>query len=316
MNIIQHTPGTLVDKPGIYAIGLTEYHGQCCVGPSVSSSGLRKIFDPNSSPAHFWDESSLNPNRAPQKDSEPMILGRAAHHQILEEPDFDKLFVLRPETYVDDKGTEKAWSGNANKCKAWLERMAKAGLTVLTTVQKEKVDGMQAAIKAHPHALGLLRGGVELSFIWQDEETGIWIKSRPDSVPLYDATSADLKCVGSVSDKFIANAMRDRGYVQQAALVGDAFKKLLGIDLETFSFVFVEQDRPNCVRLESVHPEDYDRGWHANRAALRLIAKCLKENYWPGPENRNGDGNFFSLSQFAREQMDKRLAQINEQVAA
>jgi hypothetical protein len=245
-----------------------------------------------------------------------MILGRAAHHLILEEPDFDKLFVLRPETYTDDKGAEKLWSGNSTKCKGWLDRMAKAGLTVLTTAQMEKVKGMQAGIKAHAHALGLLRGGVELSFIWQDAETGIWLKSRPDSVPLYDATGADLKCVSSVSDKFIANAMRDRGYVQQAALVGDAFQELLGIELETFSFVFAEQDRPNCVRMESVHPEDYDRGWHANRAATRLIAKCLKENRWPGPENSAGDGNFFSLSSFAREQMDRRLARINEELAA
>jgi hypothetical protein len=316
MNIIQHIPGTLIDKPGIYAMSLEEYHGQCCVGPSVSSSGLRKIFDPDSSPAHFWDESSLNPNRAPDKDSEFLILGRAAHHSILDEPDFDKLFVTRPETYVDDKGTEKPWSGNANKCKAWLARMADAGLTVLTTAQIDKVARMKAAIAAHPHALELLRGGVELSFIWQDEETGIWMKSRPDSVPAFSATGADLKCVSSVSDKFIANAMRDRGYVQQAAMVGEAFRVLLGIDLETFSFVFAEQDRPNCVRLESVHPEDYDRGWHANKAAARLIAKCLKENYWPGPENRDGDGNFFNLSTFARERMDRRIAQINEQVAA
>lgn len=312
MNLQQHVPGTLIDKPGIYAMSLEEYHGQCCVGPSVSSSGLRKIFDPNSSPAHFWDESSLNPARAPVKENEAMILGRAAHHLILEEPDFDKLFVIRPEQAPDGR----AWNGNNKTCIAWMEERRKAGITVLTSAQMEKINGMRAAIEAHAHAPGILRGGVELSFIWQDEETGIWLKSRPDSVPMYEATGADLKCVGSVSDRFIANAMRDRGYVQQGALVGDAFKNLLGVDLETFSFVFTEQDRPHCVRLESIHPEDYDRGWHANRAALRLLAKCLKDNYWPGPENRNGDGNFFSLSKEAREKMDVRLAQINQWVAA
>lgn len=312
MNVQKHIPGTLIDKPGIYAMDLGEYHTQCCVGPSVSSSGLRKIFDPNSSPAHFWDESSLNPDRAPVKENEAMVLGRAAHHLILEEPDFDKLFVIRPAKAPDGRD----WNGNNKTCIAWLEEQKKAGLTVLTSAQMEKVHGMKAAIEAHAHAPGILRGGIELSFIWQDEETGIWIKSRPDSVPMYEATGADLKCVGSVSDRFIANAMRDRGYVQQGALVGDAFKVLLGVDLETFSFVFTEQDRPHCVRLESIHPEDYDRGWHANRAALRLLAKCMKDNYWPGPENRNGDGNFFSLSKDAREKMDVRLAQINQWVAA
>jgi hypothetical protein len=53
MKIIPHVPGTLISEPGIYAMALEEYHSQCCVGPSVSSSGLRKIFDPNSSPAIF-----------------------------------------------------------------------------------------------------------------------------------------------------------------------------------------------------------------------------------------------------------------------
>jgi hypothetical protein len=316
VKIIQHVPGTKVDKPGIYAMGIEEYHSQCCIGPSVSSSGLRRIFDPGSSPAHFWNEWSANPDHIEIESSEAMLLGRAAHHLILEEPDFDRHFVVRPETYTDEKGVEKPWSGNANKCKAWLKRMAESGLSVLTTAQVQKIHGMKTAILAHDHAPSLLRGHVEISFIWQDEETGLWLKSRPDAVPAYDATGADLKCVSSVSDLFISNALRDRGYVQQAALVGEAFKKLLGIDLETFAFVFVEQDRPHCVRMESVAGEDYDRGWHGNRAALRLIRKCLDTGEWPGPQNSSGDGNAFNLSQFARERFDRRLAQINEMVAA
>lgn len=308
--------GKPIDKPGIYEIPLDDYHGQCCVGPSVSSSGLRKIFDPNSSPAHFWDESSLNPDHVEVQQSEAMILGRAAHHAILEEPDFDKFFIQRPATYEDDKGNEKPWNSNANVCKAWLKKQATNGLTVLTEPQVEKIIGMKRAILAHDHAPSLLRGHIELSFIWQDDETGIWLKSRPDAVPAYDATGTDLKCVSSVSDQFISNALRDRGYVQQAALVGEAFKQLLGVDLETFAFIFVEQDRPHCVRMESVAAEDYDRGWHGNRAALRLIRKCLDTGHWPGPQNSSGDGNAFALSAFARERFDRQLARINEELAA
>jgi hypothetical protein len=315
MNLRELKDGELVSEKGIYVMPLKQYHGQCCVGPSVSSSGLRKIFNPDSSPAHFWLESSLNPNRIEPTETKAMILGRAAHHKLLGEPEFQKHFVERPETYEDERtGEEKPWSGNAKVCKAWLKEKAANGISVLTKSEMEMIDGMKASIEADAIAPSLLRGRVELSFIWQDSETGIWIKVRPDSIPLFDATSADLKCVSSVSDSFIHKSIDGRGYVQQAALTGDAFKELLGIDLETYSFLFVEQDKPHCFRMESVAAEDYDRGWHANRVALRLIKRCLDRNEWPGPKNRDGDGNFFNLSLNARERMDKRTARLTQEL--
>jgi hypothetical protein len=317
MNIRELKDGELVSEKGIYVMPLKRYHEQCCIGPSVSSSGLRKIFNPDSSPAHFWLESSLNPNRIEPDETRAMVLGRAAHHKLLGEPEFEKHFVVRPETYTDKKtGDEKPWNGNATVCKTWLKAQAEKGLTVVTASEMEMIEGMKASIEADPIAPSLLRGRIELSFIWQDKETGIWIKVRPDSIPLFDATSADLKCVSSVSDRFIHKAINERGYVQQAALTGDAFKALLGIELETYSFLFVEQDKPHCFRMESVAAEDYDRGWHANRIALRLIKRCLDRNEWPGPKNRDGDGNFFNLSKDARERMDQRIARLSQELEA
>lgn len=317
LDIRELAPGEIIREAGIYRMPLARYHDQCCDGPSVSSSGLRKIFSPDFSPAHFWLESSLNPNRVEPAETEAMTLGRAAHHLLLGEPEFDKHFVVRPENYTDAKtGDEKPWNGNSNVCKAWKEKAEASGRAILTAKQRQMIDGMGAAIQREPEALGLLRGHVELSFVWKDEATDIWLKARPDSIPLFDATSVDLKCTASVSDSAVHKAIDGRGYCQQAALVGDAFKSLLKIDLETFSFLFVEQDAPHCVRLESVAAEDYDRGWHANRLALRLIRKCLDANEWPGPKNRDGDGNFFALSSNARERMDRQMERIEQELKA
>src|SRR5262245_22938384 len=81
-----------IDRDGIYRISLDEYHGQPCVGPSISSGGLRTIF--KQSPAHYWCYSSLNPDAEPKKESEGFVLGRAAHHLYLGEDYFSHLFIM------------------------------------------------------------------------------------------------------------------------------------------------------------------------------------------------------------------------------
>ena len=52
-------PSGKVSVPGVYALSMAEYHGDLCVGPSISSSGLRTIW--SRSPAHYFHASPYNP---------------------------------------------------------------------------------------------------------------------------------------------------------------------------------------------------------------------------------------------------------------
>jgi len=309
-SFIEYTAGTKITEPGAYLnVPMSVYHGQPTVEPSISSSGLRTIF--LESPAHYWDSSPLNPDRQDKPDSLPMILGRAAHHLLLGEKDFDRYFALRP-----DKLNGEKWNGNRLDCKAWLAERELEGVTVVTTTQIEQIRGMRKSLAAEPMIQGgVLNGYIEVSLFWRDLETGIWLKSRPDSIPTDAPDAFDLKVVADITDTGLTRGLGERGYHQQGAFVREGFREVGGLDLENFGLVYVEADRPHCVRIAPVAPQDLDDGALENRAALRLFKHCLDTGHWPGPQNRAGEAGYVRRSKWATDTAGARLKIIEEELA-
>lgn len=307
----EYVPGTVITEPGAYLnVPMDFYHGNPCDGPSISSSGLRTIF--TQSLKHYWDGSPLNPDRVDFKDTEFTILGRAAHHLLLGEADFDRYFVVRPETYQGEK-----WNSNKSICKAWLAEQELSRRTVVTEAQMQQIRGIAASLQAEPIVQGgILNGYVEVSMFWKDAETGIWLKSRPDVVPNFSGDAADLKVVSDVSTEAISRALSDRGYHQQGALIGEAFREVLGMEMEHFSLVYAEGKRPHSVRIDEPHPEEIAQGHLENHAALKLFKRALETGEWPGPKNPSGDGGYIRRTKFAREQAEHRLKLIEQELAA
>src|SRR5437763_16740 len=106
---------------GIYdGVPMAGYHRQLCIGPSISSSGLRTIF--SKSPAHYFVDSYLNPDAEEQAEKEHFVLGSAAHHLLLGEDAFSTLFIVRPDKF-------DSWRTDASK--AWKADQEAQGRTVL-----------------------------------------------------------------------------------------------------------------------------------------------------------------------------------------
>lgn len=275
--------GKPVSKPGIYrGVPIERYHGPgICVGPSVSSSGLRLCW--SKSAAHFFDEWKENPDRQPRKATEPMTLGSAAHHLLLGEDDFSVRFIGRPDTIRDDDGDLVEWHGNRIVCKDWLKAQAKAGRTVLMKSQLEAIRGMALSLSKDPLVkAGALNGEIECSMFAQDPETGIWLCARPDAIPTDSGNFSDIKTAEDTSDDGIFRALRNYGLQQQGAMIWELCD-LLKIPFEDFNLVFVESARPFCVRVVPLTEEDLSRGRRQNRMMLRRIAQCIKDKVWPGP---------------------------------
>lgn len=288
--------GKKISKNGVYdGVPMHAYHSDLCVGPSVSSGGLRTIF--NQSPAHYFVKSYLNPNRIEEEDSDAFVLGRAAHHLLLGEDDFSTLFIGRPEKY-DSWRTKEA--------KEWRSDQEGLGRTCLLPSQIEQIRGMARALAAHPLIrAGILNGEVERSIVWRDEETGIWCKSRPDAIPNDSGDFADLKVCASVSDHALRSAIAEYGYHQQGAFVGEGSRVVLNLKMVSFSLVCVEKKPPHCVRVVTLKDGDIERGTRQNKAALRIVANCLKANDWPGPGR--ADGDYIELPSWAQASIDSQL---------
>lgn len=297
--------GAQITKPGMYShIPMSLYHKwDICVGPSISSSGLRTINPDIGSPKHFRFKVKE------ETEKRHFVIGRALHHLALGEKFFAAEYCAQPDEYPEKKtGLLKKWNYNAGFCTEWREARRKEGREPLSPSEVVMIREMAIAVGNHPLVKeGLFTGLVERSFFWKDKETGIWLKWRPDVVPTASADYGDLKTTQSTHGAAISNSIRSFGYYQQAALGRWATREVLGMDMASYTYLFVEKQSPWCTRDIRIPDEDLNRGERMNRACLRTYARCLKEKRWPGPgEGHEGTENI-GLGPSARESIDKTL---------
>ncbi len=288
--------GEVVTEPGAYRMSLAWYHSQgVCPGPSVSSTGIRKAA--LQSPHAFWKTSSLNPDRYPEKElGDGLILGRAAHALILGDEVFDEVFSFVPDnaprrpTTVQIAAFERdgKWSAAAAEGAAfWTDFDARnKGKIELTAEQVQKIIYMSENLAASPKAReALISDLTEISMIWQDEKTGLWIKSRPDCIPANGYDFGDLKTFAPKGHDLALSAQRavtDHGYTLQMALAVEAAEIVMGTTAERCALIFIQTTEP----YEPI-PIDLDAEaiyWARvmNRHGMDLIAHGLKTGEWPG----------------------------------
>lgn len=296
MQIIDLQDGQTITESGAYRCSMNWYHGQdICPGPSVSSTGLRKIA--LQSPWSFWRTWGGNPDRLPEKDiSDSLILGRAAHALILGDEVFDDHFIFVPEeapqrptaTQIAAYERDGKWSANAyERAVFWEAFDAKAaGRLLLSDAQLEKITHMAESLAANPHCVELLRSDlVEVSMIWQDQVTGIWVKSRPDCIPTSGADFSDLKTFAPKGADLKLSAQRavtDHGYAMQMALAVMGAEQVFGTGAKECALVFLQTSEPyECLPIRI----DEDSLYWARvlcRHALDTMARCLEADDWPG----------------------------------
>src|SRR5262249_37241736 len=116
-----------INKAGLYEdMRLDHYHSRdVCDGISISSSGLRRIF--NESPAHYWVNSVYNKNRIVEELSREIVIGRAMHHLVLAEPYFSNIFTPAPAQVPDAKNVLVEWSLRTSYAKEWMAARQREG---------------------------------------------------------------------------------------------------------------------------------------------------------------------------------------------
>lgn len=278
MNPTEHPrlwDGTLVSEEGIYSnIPIESYHDRLTVEPSISSSGLRLIE--SASPKHWWVGSYMNPDRPPRVEAAHFALGKAVHTLLLGEDGFRDQYVVRPEEYQD-------WRTKASQ--VWRDGMIGLGKTVLVPDDLEIIRGIAQSAADEPLIRdGLFAGLVEHSMVWRDQETGVWLKARPDTLNPTASAVVDLKTIASADPHSCRQAIAEHGYHMQLALIGEGYRALTGNEIQDdgYLLVFVEKKPPYAVNIKPVGAEAIFYGRALIRRAVRTFATCLERNEWPG----------------------------------
>jgi len=235
-----------------------EYHAD---RTAISSSGLRTIFQ--QSPAHFKYYQD-NP-KPPTPD---MRIGTYTHSAILEPHIFAQSVVI-------DVGSRAA--------KAFKDAVEKhPNKLVMLTCEHEQAIKIRDAVFGHFSARNLLRDGMnEQSYFWTDPETGVKCKFRPDSIHP-QKIGIDLKTCLSAKKHEFSNSIGKYRYDMQAAFYLEGLSQITGEQFSDFTFIVAEREAPYEVATFRLNDADLKRGLRDVKEALRLYAKCLEADMWPG----------------------------------
>jgi hypothetical protein len=206
----------------------------------------------------------------PQQDTEPMALGRATHTLVFEPEKFAAEYVI--------------WQGGRRAGKEW-EAFAAANVdkTILREQDADMVTALAEAISRHPLVQPYLDGGeFEKPIMWNDPETGISCKAKPDWLLPKRRILLDLKtCICAVGRRFGAVAAR-LGYHCQMAHYSAGIKAALGWTPQRVLIVAAEKDGPHDVSVFELDKEALYFGEEEVRELLRKVKVCRQANTWPG----------------------------------
>ena len=254
-------------EPGIYyGISNENYHA----GPGISKSQLDDIAD---TPAlYLWRKNAP----VDTTKTKTLDLGTAFHCRVLEPEEFSNRFIVAPEF-------NRRTNAGKEEEKAFLMECASTGKTVITAEEGRKIELMYQSVMALPLGQWLVEsaGHAESSIYWEDPETGILCRCRPDKIIPEFHWIMDVKTTADIQR--FKTAYYDYRYHVQDAFYSDGYEAQFGVQ-PTFVFL-VASTTIECGRYPV---EIFMMGEEAKLAGqleyhrnLRTLADCLNTDEWP-----------------------------------
>lgn len=188
---------------------------------------------------------------------------------------------LEPDRFVAQYAAKPADMSFATKeGKAW--RSEHEGRIILSHDDHSKILAMSAAVRAHPIAGPLLRGGqAEMTLRWQDVDSGLRCQARVDYWRQDLRVAADLKSTSCAAARDFARSVAEYRYHVQHALYADGFAAC-GEPVEHFLFVAVEKTAPYLVAVYELDADSVAKGEASYREDLETLERCLHDDAFPG----------------------------------
>ena len=207
------------------------------------------------------------------KPTPAMRIGSAFHGLILEPDVFDDEFIYKPEIL----------NARSKDGKEWKARQEEAGKTVLNEDDKEQLEAMKKSLFDCAPAKKLLSaaGHAEQSYFWEDKETGLGCKCRPDYLLENGGTIVDLKTTTDASFRGFLKSISNFRYHVQAGWYMNGLEQATGERPDRFIFIAVEKTAPYGVGVYEADLYMTVNGYDQARIDLQKIDKWKEEERYP-----------------------------------
>ncbi len=260
--------------------------------PALSNSGLKTLLD---CPAKYYYKYLSGEYEYKERPS--FKIGKAAHMYLLEgrkkfeqvywhnpycELNKDELVCLIKEKYGYDDSIKKFLVKNLMEILLEQENIQEKEIHLNKSELNQVVCMTKAALKDKKTKNALSqKGESELSLFWQDKETGVWLKCRPDFMP-YDCKDVpDYKTAESVRPETFFASFIKYGYHIQAAMYRLGIKAVTGLEVENFFFLAQEKEAPYISQIYNPSTQDLITwGEKAIYGAIEKYLECKNTGIW------------------------------------
>lgn len=240
--------------------GLTnaQYHSE---RDHLSSSNLKDLLK---DPAKFYQEKVLG-NKPPEEEKPHLLLGSYVHSLVLE-----------PDQVAQEYAFFEGWRKAGADYKQFLAE--NPGKVVLSKPQADTGQRLANSVKANPHAIRLLSGGVpELSLA--SKILDVSVKARTDYINIEQGYIFDLKTTSHPTDhEAFKQTVRDYRYDLSAALYCQIAHDTYGKVFEFYFGVISKADLGCAVYKAS--SATLSTGAADVIKALVIYKKCKETGIW------------------------------------
>lgn len=262
---------------GVFDLSIEEYHE----GNGISRSSIMEFVK---TPFHFWNQ-HINPDAIKVDQSSKSInIGSLLHTYVMERDKFNERYLLVEKM---DRRTKEGKQYYADISKTLN------GRELVDKEEFAEIQRMSDSLMSNKKILDLVTGAqYEKSLYWNDPHTGLLCKVRPDI--WHTRFICDLKTSKNASPRSFQSSLYDYGYHIQCAMMHQAFKHVLGINMTNFIFIVIENTYPYATAIYPFELPSLERSIEIFKNKLIQINECYLKNEWPSYTTQ-----FISLPNYA-----------------
>ncbi len=242
--------------PYICDISIEEYHSL----PGLSSSSMKMLLECPYKYWYYYIEKKKNFS------TKSMEFGSLVHKYLTEKENFYSKYFVAPTIDKRKKEYKDVLKENEGK-QVIFENDIKCLQLIEAQIKKEKYSSI---------ILG--KGEKEKSIFWEDSETGVLLKSRPDF--FNDEFVIDIKTSACASSKYFLNSIYKYKYNMQAALQLEAFSEISGYYHTKYIYIVIESVEPYVVSTFVLDDAIIKKGINDYRLAIDKYIECQIKDSW------------------------------------